>query len=135
MNYQTENIKIKETCRGEVAAALMELASFPQGSFLGRINNAYGVGNGRECSIAFHKEILDKLNGDIGEAVAYHRPHIIVGEVLRPPEGKEKEYQPTGEYAIGFDTEKIHPLLIGKLEGQIRSHYPAKDASMGRGKV
>jgi hypothetical protein len=123
MEYKTEKVTIKGTSRSEVAAALMEIADFPRESFLGEISNIYKTGNSRKCSIAFHKETLDKLRGDVMEAVAYHGPHIIVGEILRSPIGNERDWQPTNQYAIEFDAEKIDPSLISRIENQIKSHY------------
>ena len=117
MDYQTRKVCIKGTNSMAVAGALAHLAGFPKGSWTGKASSAK-----EKSIIVYHKDLIDKIGGDISEAIIGSKPSITVTEDYRPPKGAEREWQPDG-YTVEFDIDKVNPSLFGKLEKEIKSAY------------
>lgn len=121
MGYSSQKVKIEKVTDTDIACALAYLSGFRKGTFIGRINNIYRQVNSPNIVVVFHKETLDKVDGDIAEALACLGPNIIVGQFYKRPENESK-FKPTDEYLIEFD-DKVYPSNIGKLEEEIRLAY------------
>lgn len=107
-----EKVKIKGTNDREVACALADLAGFPDGSIIGRINNIYHREFNKECAICFHRDTLDKAEYDNVHPMLLG-PDFAITQIYRPPKPNEAKWQPTDEYLIDFG-HRIDSSLIGK---------------------
>jgi len=110
-------IRVEEARDIDVACALANLAGFPKGSSSGRGKNIWHREISEECAYVFHKDTLDKVDGDLAEAMAYHGPDIIAIQIHKPP-----TWQPADEYEVHFNDKLVNPSLLDsyKIKEAIR---------------
>ncbi len=104
-------IKIEETNEKDVACALATLAGFPKGSYAEATHNIWHREISSECVYVFHKDSLDKAEGDLAGAMSCLGPDILVSQIHQLPK-KEAVYQPTSEYLIDFNEKFVNSSLV-----------------------
>jgi hypothetical protein len=103
----------------DITDAIMKIAGFPKGSYMGKSSNIFGVSNGPECAFAFHRDEFDKVNRDVLEALKIKGPTIVVGQKYRNDRNTQTP-EPTDVFVVRYDTHYVKESHISMIEEKLK---------------